>query len=741
MLKNRMIKIIYPLLVLLLLILSVKPVFAEEIPDGISANVNDTFDVSHNGQIFTYRILRLPTEKAQGMVMLTGVKDTTLSGEVLIPGTVSYQGAIYIIDEIGSNAFSGCESITKLVIEEGVRMLRERAFFECSLLTDVTLPRSIISVSDTAFQFDNIIFSMYKNAQLVNTFQSRYHKVIYLEDASKNEVSLDKIMIKPDPIRVQLYSGENKSLSIAFYPYNTTQSRNITWSSNNSKIAKVSSSGKVTAVSAGSATIKALSGAVSATITVLVNPEPPKSIKAVSVDSETIKISWDTVKDVDGYRLVRSTSKNGTYTKVKDLTGTSYTDKSLLHEQKYYYKVYAYRYLNGVRTTSHYSGAASAQTAITVPQGVKATSVLNNDIKLEWNKVTGATGYRIYRASSKNGSYKKVKDISQLYFKDTSVTKGKTYYYKIKAFYTVGSKRVYSAYSKLVSAAAKTPPTPKYVTIGTYKEQVYKILGHPYSEHYFTETDTYEFYYKKRGSLSSAVDTATIYIQEVQKEWVVVGWNNLYSGLKVSDGNENNSGTFTVGSSIDEVAKVMKTPINFGLFYDGTAWNGYTIRRNYVEYSDGSIITYNDKLKVVGWENNGSLKVAYGAKKPSYAQITLGTSLSDIIKAYGTPKNLITNWDKPAYLNYGNTLLILDDKQKLAGWEDKGKIKISIGNKVSGTPKVKVGTAYENVIKALGTPDSFVPDPNHYTIINYLIYGKKVYSFDMYRKVSRIDIE
>lgn len=84
-----MIKIIYPLLVLLLLVLSEKPVFAEEIPDGISANVNDTFEVSHNDQIFTYRILRLPTEKAQGMVMLTGVKDTTLSGEVLIPGTVS----------------------------------------------------------------------------------------------------------------------------------------------------------------------------------------------------------------------------------------------------------------------------------------------------------------------------------------------------------------------------------------------------------------------------------------------------------------------------------------------------------------------------------------------------------------------------------------------------------------------------------------------------------------------------
>ncbi len=64
-------------------------------------------------------------------------------------------------------------------------------------------------------------------------------------------------------------------------------------------------------------------------------------------------------------------------------------------------------------------------------------------VSLSWKKIPGATGYKIYRATSKNGKYTAIKTIkkgSTTNYKNTGLKSRKTYYYKIKAIYSKNAK-------------------------------------------------------------------------------------------------------------------------------------------------------------------------------------------------------------------------------------------------------------------------------------------------------------
>ena len=64
----------------------------------------------------------------------------------------------------------------------------------------------------------------------------------------------------------------------------------------------------------------------------------------------------------------------------------------------------------------------------------RISNTTHNSIKLNWSKVSNSSGYQIYRSTSKNGSYKKIKTInknSTLSYTDTNkLSSNKKYYYK-----------------------------------------------------------------------------------------------------------------------------------------------------------------------------------------------------------------------------------------------------------------------------------------------------------------------
>ncbi|MEG0830138.1 MAG: hypothetical protein RSD88_07065 [Anaerovoracaceae bacterium] len=183
----------------------------------------------------------------------------------------------------------------------------------------------------------------------------------------------------------------------------------------------------------------------------------PGPSKVQSATYDKIKISWAKMDQATFMDIYRSTSKNGSYKKLKTLSGaaTSYTDSGLYTGQPYYYKL-----KGGYR-----SGSTTAFSELSSDKGGKA--VLNKttigakagkqSIKLSWKQVSGASGYVIERATSKSGKYAAVKTVSKGSTKtwtNTKLKKGKTYYYKAKAYRTVKGKKVYSVYSNVCNKKA-----------------------------------------------------------------------------------------------------------------------------------------------------------------------------------------------------------------------------------------------------------------------------------------------
>ena len=81
---------------------------------------------------------------------------------------------------------------------------------------------------------------------------------------------------------------------------------------------------------------------------------------------------------------------------------------------------------------------------------VKAKKRGTNYITLSWSKDTNVTGYQIYRSSSANGSFKKIKTISNkssTSYKNTKLTSGQRYYYKVRSYKKTGGKTYYGEFS------------------------------------------------------------------------------------------------------------------------------------------------------------------------------------------------------------------------------------------------------------------------------------------------------
>ena len=77
--------------------------------------------------------------------------DESLSGDIVIPSILSYQGINIAVTSIGNNAFEYCSSLTSVTIPNSVTSIGRYAFASCSRLTSVTIPNSVTSIGSSAF--------------------------------------------------------------------------------------------------------------------------------------------------------------------------------------------------------------------------------------------------------------------------------------------------------------------------------------------------------------------------------------------------------------------------------------------------------------------------------------------------------------------------------------------------------------------------------------------------------------
>lgn len=198
----------------------------------------------------------------------------------------------------------------------------------------------------------------------------------------------------------------------------------------------------------------------------------PASVKAASAGYDRIKISWKKMPNVKGYKIYRSTSAAGTFKRVATISKnstTSYINTGLKMNNTYYYKVQAYGTLADKKAYSPLSAAKSAKPVPETPS-VKVSPSTYKSVKLKWGKIRGASGYGIYRSTSKNGKYSYIKRISKgstTTYTNSGLKPGKNYYYKVRAYRTNASKRIYGNYSSIKQIKA----TPAKVSISLKKNK------------------------------------------------------------------------------------------------------------------------------------------------------------------------------------------------------------------------------------------------------------------------------
>ena len=240
-----------------------------------------------------------------------------------------------------------------------------------------------------------------------------------------------------------------------------------------------------------------------------VNPDPAsKPVVFIEGSNNAITLRWDEQDVVTKYEIQRSLDGKK-YSKLKEVTTTSYTDKGLTYGKTYYYKVRAY---DGSAWTG-YSEVVKKKVVPNAVTGFKATTVKKDSIKLEWKKAN-YDGY-VVEKSTNNKKWSSVKTItnkSTLNVTSKGLKPGKNYYFRIASYKKVGSKKVLSSYSKVTMKTAPVSPKVKLsIKNNLINVKVTSVTGG--SKYQIYRSNKKNSRYKKVGELTKAgtfIDTNSV---------------------------------------------------------------------------------------------------------------------------------------------------------------------------------------------------------------------------------------
>lgn len=182
------------------------------------------------------------------------------------------------------------------------------------------------------------------------------------------------------------------------------------------------------------------------------NPSAPKKpakvsgLKVSKAAANSLKLSWKPVKGAS-YRLALYKGNAAVFT--TDTKTTSYTCKKLKTATIYTVKVTSYIESNGKKA---YASESATIKAATAPAKAKLVSVKKkgaSKAKITWKRTPGADGYEVFMRTGK-GAYKKIKTITKgktITLTKSSLKKGKSYSFRIRAYKKSGQTKSYGSYS------------------------------------------------------------------------------------------------------------------------------------------------------------------------------------------------------------------------------------------------------------------------------------------------------
>ena len=397
------------------------------------------------------------------------------------------------VTSIGEWAFYACTGLTSVNIPNSVTRIDMCAFYECSSLKSVTIPSSVTQIGAAVFASSGVSVTVVPD-------NKRYcSENGMLFDKEKTELCYGgpsgtafRMPESVETIGWLSFYGRNDLTSITI-PGNVKEIGNTAFKNCENLRSVVLSDG-----------VTKIGGSVFYYCTVLTSITIPKSLTSIGADaflgcdsltdvyyggtaadwdnitiwdnSAPLKnatlhcaksapaapvvrignsatsgkpmLTWNAVYGATSYRIYRSTAKGSGYSLLGTVTATSYTNTGAKAGTTYYYRVKACNDAG----LSPYSNVVSGKVKSVTPKPSAPVVKIGNSSTsgkpmLTWNAVSGATSYKVYRATSQNGTYSLLGTVTTTSYTNTGAKAGVTYYYKVKAVNSAGE----SAYSNVVS--------------------------------------------------------------------------------------------------------------------------------------------------------------------------------------------------------------------------------------------------------------------------------------------------
>ena len=432
-----------------------------------------------------------------------------LSGIILLDGIASIgDGAFSECDSlsnitisgdnvpIGDRAFYGCDNLTSIILLNDIFSVGNGAFSYCSNLQTVIIPDSITKLGEDLYQKSNYHNDKYSTIDVYYTgSESNWEKISnplfdYQADIAMHFNSTFPKQISLDTSTTNFSIGEPLKLSATITPTDVTANK-IIWRicNNNADIHftdeniagqdfAVGKEIEITAVSPGTATITAQTAnglTTSVEVTVTDSSDNPcdiqghkeevmPTINATCTDNgytqgiyctvcgqillpqEVISAlghtwsEWATIGNISETR--HCTVCGQTETRTKQSTNPPVSNDPLPSTPK-------------PAPTTRPTSTPIPRPDRKVPSNIKKVTKLTVKNKkkktatLSWKKVTNADGYELQYATSKKFRSSKKKKTPNTKISIKKLKKGKTYYFRVRAYKKQGKKTIYGKWSNV----------------------------------------------------------------------------------------------------------------------------------------------------------------------------------------------------------------------------------------------------------------------------------------------------
>ena len=464
------------------------------------------------------------------------------------------------VTEIGHYAFSGCENLSSLTFSNKLESIGDRCFENCTSLTSVTLPNSVTAIGWSAFDSCSSlktvsIGSGLKHCETQSSSWYIFKNCIALESitvssSNNNYSSANGIMYDKKKTEILVYPRAKKDTS---YTVPSTIKTLYFMSTNNNLYLKTIT--------------------IPSSVTYIEN----NAVGYLNIDWNYYKVSGFTIKGYKGTAAERYARNNDfnfvqlqvvptsvalnktTLTldigKTSNLRATVYPSNASNKKCTWSSSNTSVATVDGNgKVTAKASGTATitvktsngktATCKVTVNLPAPQITGLANTtggIKISWNKVSGAYGYRLYYKPA-SGGWKRFKDTTATSFTDSGVVPNKTETYTIRCIDKNGktvsgfnSKGWSKKYTATTPKITKLTNTSKGVSVtwnkiaGVYGYRLYQKTSNGWKRIKDTTATSYT------DSAVSANQTKTYTIRCIDKNGKTVsgfnskGWSKKYT--------------------------------------------------------------------------------------------------------------------------------------------------------------------------------------------------------------------